>query len=472
MKEDRGHEPMIKLNFAGIRTRKELHQYLEDKLQLPESQGESLDNIYDFLTMAAGRLHIIVEGMSRNHTRLGGYLDGVLRTLRAAEAVTEGLTLEVREQMDADKEWLDNPAVVEQSCAYSRPVMVALSDAPVPVSGQEGLMYRAEGMPCLRLCFANAADVQIDIGGVRYPFLETDKDVWTVDLPLDPGFYYVHLYVDNCLVLSPFLPIGYGHCRPANYIEVGPMEEFCLMRDVPHGTIRHEYFASAATGRTETCVCYVPPGYEESGEEYPVLYLQHGFGENERGWIWQGKANHIMDNLLADGKAVPMLIVMANGMVMTECGAGKVGLKHELFLKELTQDLIPFIEKKYRVKKDRQYRAMAGLSMGSMQTSMLIGTYPELFAWAGLFSGFLHNLVGDHPDNSHLEQIGKPGFSRSMRLLFRGMGRQDEFWKHFEEDDAFCEENGLSCVRREYEGGHDWNVWRKCIRDFLPMLFV
>ena len=280
---------MIKLNFAGIHTRQELHRYLEEKLQLPQSQGESLDNIYDFLTLAAGRLHIIVEGMSRNRSKLGGYLDGVVRSLRAAEAVTEGLTLEVREQMDADKEWLDNPAVVEQSCAYSRPVMVGMGDAPVPVSGQEGLMYRAEGMPYLRLCFANAVDVQIDIGGVRYPFLETDKDVWTVDLPLDPGFYYVHLYVDNCLVLSPFLPIGYGHCRPANYIEVGPMEEFCLMKNVPHGTIRHEYFVSRTTGRTETCVCYVPPGYEEGSGEYPVLYLQHGFGENERGWIWQGR---------------------------------------------------------------------------------------------------------------------------------------------------------------------------------------
>lgn len=471
MKEDKGNDSMIKLNFAGIRTRQELYRYLEEKLQVPQSQGESLDNIYDFLTLAAGRLHIIVEGMSKSRARLGGYLDGVIKTLRAAEAVTEGLTLEVKEQMDADKEWLDNPAVVEQSCAYSRPVMVELSDQPVPVSGQEGLMYRAEGMPYLRLRFANAIDVQIEIGGVRYPFLETDKDVWTVDLPLDPGFYYVSLYVDNCLVLNPFLPIGYGCCRPINYIEVGPMENFCQMKDVPHGTIRHEYFFSSATGRTETCICYVPPGYEESGEEYPVLYLQHGFGENERGWIWQGKVNHIMDNLLAEGKAVPMLIVMANGMVMTECGDGKVRLKHELFLDELTQDVIPFIEKKYRVKTGRQNRAMAGLSMGSMQTSMLVGRRPELFAWAGLFSGFLHNLVGSQPDNSHLEEIRKPEFSQHMNLLFRGMGRQDDFWKNFEEDDAFCQKYDVACVRREYEGGHDWNVWRKCIHDFLPMLF-
>ena len=139
MKEEKGNDHMIKLNFAGIHTRQELHRYLEEKLQLPQSQGESLDNIYDFLTLAAGRLHIIVEGMSRNRSKLGGYLDGVVRSLRAAEAVTEGLTLEVREQMDADKEWLDNPAVVEQSCAYSRPVMLDMGDAPVPVSGQEGL---------------------------------------------------------------------------------------------------------------------------------------------------------------------------------------------------------------------------------------------------------------------------------------------------------------------------------------------
>ena len=127
---------MIKLNFAGIRTRQELHEYLEEKLQLPRTQGESLDNIYDFLTMAAGRLHIIVEGITGRHAKLGGYLDGVVRTLRAAEAVTEGLTLEVKEQMDADKEWLDNPAVVEQSCAFHRPVMLELGEAPVPISAR------------------------------------------------------------------------------------------------------------------------------------------------------------------------------------------------------------------------------------------------------------------------------------------------------------------------------------------------
>lgn len=463
---------MIKLNFSGIRSGEELHRYLREKLQLPASQGEDLDDIYDFLTMATGRIHIIVEGLGRCRKRLGSYLDGALKTMKEAEAVTEGLTIELKERMDADKEWLDNPAVSEQSCAYHKVHMVDFETLLAPPARREGLMYHTEGMPYIRLHYPNATNLQIQVGNETYPFLETDRDIWTVDLPLDPGFYYVHLYVDNCLVLSPFLPIGYGHSRPANYIEVGPMEDFCMMKEVPHGTLRHEYFPSTVTGRTESCICYVPPGYEESGEDYPVLYLQHGFGENERGWIWQGKVNHIMDNLLAEKRAVPMLIVMADGMVMEESDDGMMRLSYGRFPEMLVRDIRPFIERKYRVKKDREHQAMAGLSMGSVQTSMIVGRYPELFSWAGLFSGFIQDIMQEGGEEAWLDTFRAPGFNDGMKLLFRGMGRQDDFWEHFIKDDAFCAENNIRCVRREYIGGHDWNVWRECIYDFLQMLFV
>ena len=366
---------------------------------------------------------------------------------------------------------MDNPGVVEQSCAYSRPVLVETNEKPVPHNSQEGLMYRAEGRPYVRLRYPNAMNVQLQIGDMMYPFLETEKDVWTVTLPLEPGFYYTNLYVDNCLVLNPFLPIGYGFSRPVNYIEIGPVPDFFQMKDVPHGDIRHEYYNSSVTGRTETCIVYVPPGYEENRGSYPVLYLQHGFGENERGWVWQGKVNHIMDNLLAQGKAVPMLIVMANGMVMDETAEGETILRHNLFPEELVEDIIPFIEKKYRVKADRDFRAMAGLSMGSMQTSMTVCRYGELFGWEGLFSGFMHDCMGENQDNSFLEIMKDENFQKGLHLFFRAMGRQDEFWDRFAEDDTFCEENKIPCIRKEYEGGHDWNVWRQCIRDFLPLLF-
>ena len=463
---------MIKLNFAGIRSREEMYRYLQGKLNLPESRGENLDNIYAMLSEASGRIHIIVEGLDKSRKRLGSNLDGVLKTLRDAEAVTENLTIEVREQIDAGKEWMDNPGVVEQSCAYSRPVLVETNEKPVPHNSQEGLMYRAEGRPYVRLRYPNAMNVQLQIGDMMYPFLETEKDVWTVTLPLEPGFYYTNLYVDNCLVLNPFLPIGYGFSRPVNYIEIGPVPDFFQMKDVPHGDIRHEYYNSSVTGRTETCIVYVPPGYEENRGSYPVLYLQHGFGENERGWVWQGKVNHIMDNLLARGKAVPMLIVMANGMVMDETAEGETILRHNLFPEELVEDIInPFIENNCRVKADRDFRAMAGLSMGSMQTSMTVCRYGELFGWEGLFSGFMHDCMGENQDNSFLEIMKEESFQKGLHLFFRAMGRQDEFWDRFAEDDAFCEENKIPCIRREYEGGHDWNVWRQCIRDFLPLLF-
>ena len=171
---------MIKLNFAGIRSREEMYRYLQGKLNLPESRGENLDNIYAMLSEASGRIHIIVEGLDKSRKRLGSNLDGVPKTLRDAEAVTENLTIEVREQIDAGKEWMDNPGVVEQSCAYSRPVLVETNEKPVPHNSQEGLMYRAEGRPYVRLRYPNAMNVQLQIGDMMYPFLETEKDVWTV----------------------------------------------------------------------------------------------------------------------------------------------------------------------------------------------------------------------------------------------------------------------------------------------------
>ena len=166
-----------------------------------------------------------------------------------------------------------------------------------------------------------------------------------------------------------------------------------------------------------------------------------------------------------------MLIVMANGMVMDETAEGETILRHNLFPEELVEDIIPFIEKKYRVKADRDFRAMAGLSMGSMQTSMTVCRYGELFGWEGLFSGFMHDCMGENQDNSFLEIMKDENFQKGLHLFFRAMGRQDEFWDRFAEDDTFCEENKIPCIRKEYEGGHDWNVWRQCIRDFLPLLF-
>ena len=288
-------------------------------------------------------------------------------------------------------------------------------------------------------------------------------------LPLEPGFYYAALYVDSVEIASPYLPIGYGHSRPCNYLEIGPVMEACRLKDVLHGSIRHEYFYSEVTGQTESCLVYAPPGYDRDQLRLPVLYLQHGFGENEGSWVWQGRIGWMMDNFLSEKKVMPM----ADGM-MSEDGDPEKKINPSLFTKFLTQDLMPYVEARYRVLTGRENCAVAGLSMGSMQAAMAAFSYPEKFAWIGLFSGFLRNYIGvEEIADSHLMQAfaDVETFNQNTRLLFRAMGREDSFFSWFMQEDQLCEDYGFKQVRRVYEGGHDWNVWRKCAAEFLPMLF-
>lgn len=486
---------MVHLNFTAMKTRKELHQYLKEKLGLPDYYGENLDALYDVLTEAKERRAIRVEGLDSCNASTEGYGDKIMRVLKDAEKVTEGLTVELQSpeemqenmQEDAQKNVPEEDKTEadkgekgetgklpeDQAVSFARPHMFALTgihDAPPP----QGIFYRRDNSPYLKLWMKNACNVELTIGQEKYMFLEVERNVWELTLELAPGFYYVTLFVDGVEVLSPFLPIGYGFSRPCNYLEIGPAEDFYSLRNVPHGSIRHEYFMSKVTGKTETCLVYVPEGYEDSARDYPVLYLQHGFGENETSWVWQGRIGYIMDNLLAEKKAEPMLIVMADGMVRGRTPEGET-LEQKRFVPLLLEDIMPFVEGKYRVKADRDHRAMAGLSMGSMQTSMIAFSHPELFGWIGLFSGFMRNFIGAADvETEHLSRLlaDPEAFSRDNHLFFRAMGKQDGFFGFFMEEDQLCEDYQIRHVRRVYEGGHDWNVWRKCAHEFLQLLFV
>lgn len=380
-------------------------------------------------------------------------------------------------QENMQKEAVEDPPAggilpVDQAVSFARPHLFSMTEIH-ETPPQQGIFYRADRRPYLKLWLKNACSVELTIGQEKYMFLEVARNIWELTLELAPGFYYATLYVDGVEALSPFLPIGYGFSRPCNYLEIGPAEEFYSVKDVPRGSIRHEYFWSKVTGKQETCLVYVPDGYEESAQRYPVLYLQHGFGENETGWVWQGRIGYIMDNLLSEKKAEPMLIVMADGMVREQRQQGEK-LVQERFVPFLLEDLLPFVEKKYRVKADREHRAMAGLSMGSMQTSMTAFPHPELFGWIGLFSGFMRNYIGvEDVGAEHLSGLlaDPEAFSKENRLFFRAMGKQDAFFGYFMEEDQLCEDYQIRQVRRVYEGGHDWNVWRRCAYEFLQLLF-
>ena len=333
--------------------------------------------------------------------------------------------------------------------------------------GDQGYEIRPDGSVFVRVKAPNAGEVVIDQFGAVSPLKRVSDEMWEGTFSPGPGFQYFFLKIDGADVLSPYFPIGYGCCRPMNFFDIPvPGEDWDRLEGVQHGSVTRCYYLSEVTGKHEICLVYTPPRYDPS-KAYPVLYLQHGYGENETGWIYQGHAGRIADRLIAEERMKEMLIVMGNGMVQRD-GHEK---EFELFTQVLPHDLIPYIESHYKVLPGKWNRAMAGLSMGSYQTSIITLTHPDMFGYAALFSGFLR-APWRSDDEPHLAMLGeKDRFNESYRVFYRAMGTEDQFFDQFEKDDAYLEGRGLNIIRRTFPGGHDWGVWRRCIHDFLPMLF-
>ena len=334
--------------------------------------------------------------------------------------------------------------------------------------GIQGATVMPDGKVHFRVMAKDAHSVAIDQFGTVYSLEKADGGAWEGTFDMGRGFLYFFLKVDGADVLCPYLPIGYGCCRPMNFVDV-PVEDMQGWDDlagIPHGAVIRHYYPSSVTGKHEVCLVYTPPAFDPA-KRYPVLYLQHGYGENETGWVYQGHVGRIADQPLAAGSMQEMLIVMGNGMVKIGEEGGRM-----LFPQVLISDLIPFVESHYPVLTDRCHRAMAGLSMGSYQTSLTTLSHPDMFAYAGLFSGFLRAPWPTEEPEKHLELLAQPErFRAAFRLFYRAMGTEDPFWESFAKDDAFLAPKGLPVERETFPGGHDWTVWRRCIRSFLPRLF-
>ena len=337
--------------------------------------------------------------------------------------------------------------------------------------GDVGYELLPDGKVFVRVKAPAAKRVEIDRFGTMYPLERASEEMWEGTLDMGTGFLYFFLKIDGADVLSPAFPIGYGCCRPMNFFDVPvPGEDWDGLDGIPHGSVTRHSFPSSVTGKHEICLVYLPPAFDWR-RQYPVLYLQHGYGENETGWVFQGHAARIADRLLHEGRMKEMIIVMGNGMARIEGKQGDRQLQSGLFPQILLRDLIPFIEAKYPVKTDREDRAMAGLSMGSYQTSLVTLAHPELFAWAGLFSGFLRAPWGEE-ESGRLALLDDPTrFNASFHVFYRAMGTEDPFFDAFAADDALLATKQVRTIRRTFPGGHDWGVWRRCLHDFLPMLF-
>ncbi|MEJ5352507.1 MAG: alpha/beta hydrolase-fold protein [Melioribacteraceae bacterium] len=324
-----------------------------------------------------------------------------------------------------------------------------------------------------RIKAPEAQKIQLDLHK-KYDMKKNEDGVWEVITDsLTEGFHYYSLIIDGVAVCDPASEAFYGMGRMASGIEVPYKDwDYCEVKDVPHGDIRIKRYFSKITRSWRSFYLYTPPGYDQNtNEKYPALYILHGGGEDQRGWAQQGKTDLIMDNLIAEKKAVPMIIVMVDGNMPLQA-FGEDGLR--LFESELKECVIPFVEKNYRVKNQARYRALAGLSMGGLQTLYAGIRNTDLFAYLGVFSsGWIVPRQNDLAERQY-EYIAKnkEKITSNLKLLWIGMGgKEDIAWQNCQVMLKKFDELGLKYLYSEYPGGHTWPVWRNNLYNFAQLLF-
>ena len=339
--------------------------------------------------------------------------------------------------------------------------------------GQEYPQVNSEGYARFRIVAPDAKSVivSLGLGGRGGTVLRKDKDgVWTgtTEGPMDPGFHYYHLTIDGAVVNDPGTHNYFGSCRWESGIEIpAPDQDFYQCRmDIPHGTISEVLFPSPSTGGMQRAMVYLPPMYgklkgkgaKATQERFPVLYLQHGWGENETSWSKQGHAGLIMDNLIAEGKTKPFIIVMAYGLT-NNVKFGTIGsFTAKEFETMLVDELVPFIDKNFLTKADKWNRAMAGLSMGGIETKLITLRRPEVFGYWGLLSGGIYMP----------EDIKDP---KAAKVIFESCGSKEGPDRIRQSVDAL-KAAGYNAHGFISEGtAHEFLTWRRSLREMAPMLF-
>lgn len=340
--------------------------------------------------------------------------------------------------------------------------------------------------PDLRATFRlNAPDAhkaQVAMGRARYDMSRAADGMWYATTPpLVPGFHYYSFIVDGANVSDPASVAYYGTGRHSSAIEVPEKgADFYEPKDVPHGEVRVRWYRSKVTGAWRRSLVYTPPDYDTNPRRrYPVLYLQHGMGEDETGWIFQGRANFILDNLIAAGRAKPMIIVMDNGYARKPGAAASGGGNPDTsaFSEVMLTDVIPMIDSSYRTIANRENRAMAGLSMGGNQTCQLTLRNLDKFAWIGAFSGTGNGLSTAPIDpKTFIGGVFTDGaaFNAKVKLLWIGMGTEepDPFPGAIGAFRKMLDDAGVRYVYYESKGtAHEWQTWRRDLHDFAPRLF-
>ncbi|MBR3652762.1 MAG: esterase [Bacteroidales bacterium] len=361
----------------------------------------------------------------------------------------------------------------------------AVEDFKPGITNQPGRQYpmvNSQGAVRTQLRAPQASSVQLDIGGVRYEMVKDENGVWTgTSRPQDVGFHYYQLNVDGVSLPDPGTISFFGAGRWGSGIEIPSADmDFWQVKNVPQGAVEEKYYWSKATESMRRCYVYLPAEYQNNpGKRYPVLYLQHGNAENEVGWSSQGHTAQILDNLIAEGKAVPFIVVMDYGQSQNihlvppyapqqpaqpqQPRQGQPGARAsgpDAFQVVLLTDIIPMVEREYRVVADAQHRALAGLSMGG-QTRRITLANPTKFAYVGMFSGGVMSV----------EDIqAAAGFQQTNKVVFMSSGSKEN--PRVMEAAENLRKIGVNAVGYISEGtAHEWHTWRRSLFEFAQILF-
>ena len=351
--------------------------------------------------------------------------------------------------------------------------------AETTVPGNEFPKVDKEHRAYFRVVAPDAHRVQVDICGKKYDMRRDQQGVWcAVTDPLVVGFHYYFINIGGMNVIDPTTETFFGCNRQAGGIEIpeGPEGDYYRpQQGIAHGQVRSIYYYAKATEEWRHALVYTPAEYEKGKKRYPVLYLQHGMGEDETGWSKQGRMQHIMDNLIASGEAVPMIVVMESGDIKApfKGGDNRQGFSQygASFYKVMTNDLITTIDSKFRTLRDRDHRAMAGLSWGGHQTFDVVLSHMDLFAWMGAFSGAIFGLDVKTAYNGIFTRPDE--FNRKIHYLFLMSGTEG-MDKMFGTKKLVDELNNQGIHAHYYEStgtDHEWLTWRRGLRQFVPHLF-
>lgn len=367
--------------------------------------------------------------------------------------------------------------------------------ATTNVWGAEYPKVDSAGRVLLRIKAPDATKVRINFwSGPKAEMTKQADGFWTFTTPaMVPGLHYYNFVVDGAEATDTGSQSFFGGNKYASAVEVPePGSTYYDIQDVPHGQVREVWYNSKVTGTWRHAMVYLPPSYEaQTKQRFPVLYLQHGGGEDETGWIRQGRANFILDNLIAAGKTKPMMIVMAYGYARRAGQAApavtgppaspdRARAMQDMFAafeEDLTQALIPFIDKNYRTLPNRENRAMAGLSMGGMQTFQITLKHLDTFAYIGGFSGAGGGMGGGPVDLKTAfggAMSDAAAFNKKVKLVWVGIGAKEpeRMYQGVNNFHKTLDGGGIKHVYYESPGtDHEWQTWRRSLHDFAPRLF-